>query len=51
MYAEDLERQLLLLLDAEHEIIEGSYKYPPSTMAAGDLVVFAHNGNVNIAHQ
>ena len=51
MYANDLEQQLLLLLDADHEIIEGSSKYPPSTILAGELVAFAHNDNVNIEHQ
>ena len=43
MYAEDLEQQLLLLLDEDHEIIEGSPEYPPSTTSAGELVASAHN--------
>ena len=50
MYANDLEQQLLLLLDADHEITEGSSEYPP-TILAGELVAFAHNDNVNIEHQ
>ena len=46
MYANDLEQQLLLLLDADHEITEGSSEYPPSTTLAGELVAFVYNGNV-----
>ena len=43
MYAEDLEEQLLLLLDEDREIIEGSLEYLPSTTPAGELVASAYN--------
>ena len=48
MYAEDREQQQLLL-DEDHEIIEGSREYPLLTISAGELVASAHNYNV-VAH-
>ena len=42
MYAEDREQQQLLL-DEDHEIIEGSREYPLLTISAGELVASAHN--------
>ena len=51
MYAEDLEQQLLLLLDEDQEIMEGSPEYPPAAAtSAGELVVSSHNYNVNRVH-
>ena len=51
VYANDLEQKLLLLFDVDHEIIEGSFKYPLSTTLVGELIAFAHNDYVNIEYQ
>ena len=51
MYAEELEQQLLLFLDKDQEIIEGTPEYPSAMTSAGQLVARAHNYNVNIVHR
>ena len=50
MYAEELEEQLLLLLDEDQAIIEGTPEYPSLTTSAGEFVASANNYNVNIMH-
>ena len=50
MYAEELEEQLLLLLDEDQAIIEGTPEYPSLTTSAGEFVASANNYNVNTMH-
>ena len=49
-YAEELEEQLLLLLDEDQAIIEGTPEYPSLTTSAGEFVASANNYNVNIMY-